>query len=93
LIVILASQNVTQDYVHIEEGLKLAVLRTSDGIERLLAQGVASLDTFQRLNFKIWALGRRIVQSVAGGVLLDLKVKMWDSQSAQALRGPEWKSR
>lgn len=34
-----ASQNVTQDYVHIDEALKLAVQRTSDEIERLLALG------------------------------------------------------
>src|SRR3546814_14773289 len=31
-----ASQNVTQDYVHIDEALHLAVQRTSDEIERLL---------------------------------------------------------
>ena len=31
-----ASQNVTQDYVHIDEALKLAVQRTSDEIARLL---------------------------------------------------------
>lgn len=36
-----ASQNVTQDYVHIDEALKLAVRRTSDEIERLLALGGA----------------------------------------------------
>jgi hypothetical protein len=34
-----ASHNVTQDYVHINEALKLAVQRTSDEIERLLARG------------------------------------------------------
>lgn len=34
-----ASQNVTQDYVHIDEALKLAVERTSKEIERLLAAG------------------------------------------------------
>jgi integrase len=34
-----ASQNVTQDYVHIDEALKLAVERTSSEIERLLAHG------------------------------------------------------
>ncbi|WP_422059674.1 integrase arm-type DNA-binding domain-containing protein [Sphingopyxis sp.] len=36
-----ASQNVTQDYVHIDEALKLAVERTSAEIERLLACGAA----------------------------------------------------
>lgn len=41
-----ASQNVTQDYIHIDEALKLAVLRTSDEIERLLAQGAAKLEDF-----------------------------------------------
>lgn len=39
-----ASQNVTQDYIHIDEALKLAVRRTSDEIERLLAQGAAKLE-------------------------------------------------
>ncbi|ALR19724.1 MULTISPECIES: site-specific integrase [Sphingobium] len=39
-----ASQNVTQDYIHIDEALKLAVRRTSDEIARLLAQGAAKLD-------------------------------------------------
>lgn len=34
-----ASQNVTQDYVHIDEALKLAVDRTSNEIARLLALG------------------------------------------------------
>ena len=34
-----ASQNVTQDYVHIDEALKLAVQRTSDEVARLLALG------------------------------------------------------
>ena len=34
-----ASQNVTQDYVHIDEALKLAVQRTSDEIQRLLEMG------------------------------------------------------
>lgn len=34
-----ASQNVTQDYVHIDEALKLPVQRTSGEIERLLALG------------------------------------------------------
>lgn len=38
-----ASQNVTQDYIHIDEALKLAVRRTSDEIARLLAEGAASL--------------------------------------------------
>jgi integrase len=36
-----ASQNVTQHYVHIDEALKLAVKRTSDEIEKVLAQGCA----------------------------------------------------
>ena len=36
-----ASQNVTQDYVHIDEALKLAVTRTSDEIARLLALGAS----------------------------------------------------
>jgi integrase len=39
-----ASQNVTQDYVHIDEALKLAVRRTSDEIERLLVRGAAKLE-------------------------------------------------
>ena len=39
-----ASQNVTQDYIHIDEALKLAVRRTSDEIARLLAQGASKLD-------------------------------------------------
>ena len=34
-----ASQNVTQDYIHIDEALKLAVQRTSDEIARLLDLG------------------------------------------------------
>ena len=38
-----ASQNVTQDYVHIDEALKLAVRRTSDEIASLLAEGFNSL--------------------------------------------------
>lgn len=42
-----ASQNVTQDYVHIDEALKLAVRRTSDEIERLLASGAAKLGTMR----------------------------------------------
>ena len=42
-----ASQNVTQDYIHIDEALKLAVRRTSDEIERLLAEGAAKLDTMR----------------------------------------------
>ena len=42
-----ASQNVTQDYVHIDEALKLAVRRTSDEIERLLALGAAKLETMR----------------------------------------------
>jgi integrase len=43
-----ASQNVTQDYVHIDEALKLAVRRTSDEIARLLAEGTASLRPVNR---------------------------------------------
>ncbi|MEC3909747.1 site-specific integrase [Sphingobium sp. CR2-8] len=39
-----ASQNVTQDYIHVDEALKLAVRRTSDEIAKLLAQGAAKLD-------------------------------------------------
>lgn len=38
------SQNVTQDYIHVDEALKLAVRRTSDEIAKLLAQGAAKLD-------------------------------------------------
>lgn len=38
-----ASQNVTQDYVHIDEALRLAVRRTSDEIARLLDEGAATL--------------------------------------------------
>lgn len=36
-----ASQNVTQDYVHIDEALKLSVERTSDRIEHLLERGAS----------------------------------------------------
>lgn len=36
-----ASQNVTQDYVHIDEALSLAVTRTADEVARLLASGAA----------------------------------------------------
>jgi len=43
-----ASQNVTQDYIHIDEALKLAVKRTSDKIEQLLAQGEAKLELLQQ---------------------------------------------
>ncbi|WP_416462972.1 tyrosine-type recombinase/integrase [Sphingomonas sp. VDB2] len=39
-----ASQNVTQDYIHVDEALKLAVRRTSDEIAKLMAQGAAKLD-------------------------------------------------
>lgn len=39
-----ASQNVTQDYIHIDEALKLAVQRTSDEIARLLAVGASRLE-------------------------------------------------
>lgn len=42
-----ASQNVTQDYIHIDEALKLAVRKTSDEIERLLAAGTAKLESMQ----------------------------------------------
>jgi integrase len=38
-----ASQNVTQDYVHIDKALKLAVRMTSDEIEKLLALGAMPL--------------------------------------------------
>ncbi len=38
-----ASQNVTQNYIHIDEALKLAVRMTSDEIERLLAKGAEKL--------------------------------------------------
>lgn len=38
-----ASQNVTQDYVHIDEALKLAVRMTSDKIEKLLVRGAEKL--------------------------------------------------
>ena len=38
-----ASQNVTQDYIHIDEALKLAVRKTSDEIARLLAEGAEAL--------------------------------------------------
>jgi integrase len=43
-----ASQSVTQDYVHIDEALRLAINRTSDEIEELLAQGAAKLGTIRR---------------------------------------------
>lgn len=43
-----ASQNVTQDYVHIDEALKLAVRMTSDEIEKLLGQGAKQLLTTQQ---------------------------------------------
>ncbi|WP_198137010.1 hypothetical protein [Nitrobacter hamburgensis] len=42
-----ASQNVTQDYIHIDEALKLAVRRTSDEIERLLAEGAEKLEAIR----------------------------------------------
>jgi integrase len=38
-----ASQNVTQDYVHIDEAVTLAVERTSGEIERLLSEGAKEL--------------------------------------------------
>lgn len=44
-----ASQNVTQDYVHIDEALKLAVRRTSDEIQRLLDNGATKLETMRNL--------------------------------------------
>jgi integrase len=43
-----ASQNVTQDYVHIDEALKLAVRMTSDEIEKLLAEGAKKLAAMPR---------------------------------------------
>ena len=43
-----ASQNVTQDYIHIDEALKLAVQRTSDEIARLLEVGAARLQAMQQ---------------------------------------------
>lgn len=43
-----ASQNVTQDYVHIDEALKLAVQRTSDEIARLLTLGAARQQGLRR---------------------------------------------
>ena len=43
-----ASQNVTQDYIHIDEALNLAVQRTSDEIARLLEVGAARLQTVQQ---------------------------------------------
>lgn len=39
-----ASQNVTQDYIHIDDALKLAVQRTSDEIARLLELGAKRLE-------------------------------------------------
>ena len=43
-----ASQNVTQDYIHIDEALKLAVQRTSDEIARLLDVGAKRLTQMSR---------------------------------------------
>jgi len=43
-----ASQNVTQDYIHIDEALKLAVQRTSDEIARLLDVGTKRLTQMSR---------------------------------------------
>lgn len=43
-----ASQNVTQDYIHIDEALKLAVQRTSDEIARLLDVGAKRLTKMSR---------------------------------------------
>lgn len=43
-----ASQNVTQDYIHIDEALKLAVQRTSDEIARLLDVGAKRLNQMSR---------------------------------------------
>lgn len=45
-----ASQNVTQDYIHIDEALKLAVQRTSDEIERLLEVGARKLKANIQVN-------------------------------------------
>ncbi|WP_255326283.1 MULTISPECIES: site-specific integrase [unclassified Sphingobium] len=53
-----ASQNVTQDYVHIDEALKLAVRRTSDEIERLLALGAAKLETMRLAAWTTKSRGR-----------------------------------
>jgi integrase len=41
-----ASQNVTQDYIHIDEALKLAVRRTSDEIAHRLENGALALRSF-----------------------------------------------
>jgi len=38
-----ASRSVTQDYIHIDEALKLAVRMTSDEVEKLLTKGAAKL--------------------------------------------------
>ncbi len=45
-----ASQNVTQDYIHIDEALKLAVQRTSDEIARLLTNGAARLEQLRTVS-------------------------------------------
>lgn len=42
-----ASQNVTQDYVHIDEAVKLAVKRTSDEIAKCLAVGAAKFESMK----------------------------------------------
>jgi integrase len=42
-----ASQSVTQDYIHIDEAVKLAVDKTSGEIEKLLVQGAEKLNTLQ----------------------------------------------
>ncbi|WP_200944778.1 MULTISPECIES: tyrosine-type recombinase/integrase [unclassified Aureimonas] len=42
-----ASQSVTQDYIHIDEALKLACDRTSGEIEKLLAEGAAKLTSIR----------------------------------------------
>lgn len=42
-----ASQNVTQDYVHVDEALKLAVLRTSEEVARLLSIGAAKAEAMR----------------------------------------------
>ena len=40
-----ASQNVTQDYIHIDQAVKLAVDQTSEAIAALLDKGAAKLAT------------------------------------------------
>ncbi len=43
-----AKQTVTQGYVHVDEALKLAVARTSDEIESLLAKGAGKVEIIER---------------------------------------------